>query len=138
MNKASEGKAENYEVSQEPFILQQTTKPSNPTLQKCQIQLSRAHNKEKQLGLWGANCLLHSSPHYQDKTSGSPLTAVTLTGWLSEGTRDCDGAVMYTHSLHCCLILQAHRGSPHQAVPLKRLGTRHPVKSAAHSPNRKC
>lgn len=41
MNKASEGRAENYEVSQEPFILQHSKNKLSPsTSKKCQIQLS--------------------------------------------------------------------------------------------------
>lgn len=58
MNKASEGKTENYEVSQERFVLQQTTKTWSPTLppiKNCQIQLSRDTQQRAATRSMGAN-----------------------------------------------------------------------------------
>lgn len=64
-----------------------------------------------------------------------------MVQWGHQGPWRCSevhSPICLCHPLHCCLIFQAYWSRPHRAVPLNIPGTGHPVKPAAHSPNRKC
>lgn len=102
MNKASERKAENYEMSQESFILQQKTPTSNPTLPHCKNAKSSSLGTDNKKQLPGLLMLTSSCTHpfitrtrLQDPAPSPPI-AVILAGWLSEGTRNSAG--------QCCTL----------------------------------
>lgn len=128
MNKANERKVENYEVSQESFILQKKKNPPNLTLphpKNAKSNSPETDNKEQLPGLW---VLTSSCTHpfitrtrLQDPAA-SPPTAVTLAGWLSKGTRDSAA-----HSICLCHPLPALprvlRQATHPSCALLGTGT---------------
>lgn len=152
MNKANERKEENYEVSQEFFILQQKNPAANPTLpcpKNAKSNSLETDNKEELpgLGVLSSSCThpFITRTRLQDPAP-SPPTAVVHAGWLSKGTGDSAGqSCTLTHlPLPPPALLpdlpEALRQATHPSCAIQCTWHRHCTRTVelVHRPDRKC